>query len=410
MARTVNNRRGWLLYYNWANYNKGKEVSSGLATRAFTAVDSVTYGENIADWRNKISRGESATTALSGTKYRISGGAGYVDSAQQNVPNGFGSSRASGHVACMNYSWPSPVNSLSGPADQKATSKLLASYINGTTRWRGGNFAAEIVETMHLFAKPYKALHYATGDFFKKVYDLQQFVRKKGIRDYSRLLSSAWLSYQFVAKPLASDANDAAEALADLYGGPRHDTFPVKGRGRESSCDNYGNPTWSVPNITLYIPNWTYSKYDEREYTVRYYGRCKSEPSARNTQLQRFGLDIFDFLPAVWEAIPYSFLIDYFVNVNEVLDAMRLWDVKPAWLNKTYRNVVSRTYTSPSGPSVTPTATQSGGVIGKTVLSVSYVHREKLDTMPYPRIHTKLPKIIQKANIAALIGAKAGRW
>jgi hypothetical protein len=49
-----------------------------------------------------------------------------------------------------------------------------------------------------------------------------------------------------------------------------------------------------------------------------------------------------DFIPTVWELIPYSFLVDYFTNIGDVLSAWSHQDFGQRWACKTVITTVDR--------------------------------------------------------------------
>jgi hypothetical protein len=57
----------------------------------------------------------------------------------------------------------------------------------------------------------------------------------------------------------------------------------------------------------------------------------------------QFGVGVEDILPAVWEAVPWSFFVDYFVNVSSVIDSFSVIASNISWANRTVRN--SRVHT-----------------------------------------------------------------
>jgi hypothetical protein len=54
------------------------------------------------------------------------------------------------------------------------------------------------------------------------------------------------------------------------------------------------------------------------------------------------GLRFRDFVPALWEWIPYSFLVDYFTNIGDIIEAASFPKSDLAWCARTYRNTAVR--------------------------------------------------------------------
>jgi hypothetical protein len=77
----------------------------------------------------------------------------------------------------------------------------------------------------------------------------------------------------------------------------------------------------------------------ETKYTVHFYGAVKVEVSEPTSSvIEEFGVGARDFIPAVWEAIPYSFLIDYFTNIGDIIEVVSFPRSDLAWISRTYRN------------------------------------------------------------------------
>ena len=137
-------------------------------------------------------------------------------------------------------------------------------------------------------------------------------------------------------------------------------------------------------------------------------------PSCLAGFAEGFGLGVSDMLPAVWEAIPFSFMVDYFVNVGEVLDSFHVLSARLAWLKRTVRN--RRTVSASSLQSMTglpgypagyPKITCRGGEFRTHGIRVQ---REAVPQMPWPGFQFRVPfgNDLKVANISALLLAIKG--
>ena len=293
------------------------------------------YGDNVPGWRLKIRHGQSATTSLRGTKRTYREGYGSYNYSNIVSPSlVWGSAYGPLFAQSVAYTSITP-NVADTDADNKARSKLLSHIIEAQNTWRGGNFLAEIRETFHFLKHPVESFYKRTWDFAGTLKTLGKTFRKRPL-DFNKAAANAYLAYVFGVAPLINDISDASKLINDQLGAYRFDLKRVTGRGTVDTVSKSDTP-WTQPSgfPSVAVRQHTTAKLSRN---VRYYGCIKASSSATGQQLDSAGVNVYDILPAVWEATWYSFLFDYFLNISEVLDAMRYADVDLAWMNCTFRN------------------------------------------------------------------------
>jgi len=371
--------------------------------------DSVVYGDNISNWKALLSDGKGVTTTLEARKQTFRPTPGWWSYRLNGGDYNFMSFQGSGlgYLGLAQYSQPQASTTISAPAEQLAASQFLKHYIKATNTWRGGNFLAEIAETYEMLRHPVESMYSHTWKFAGRVKKLGA-VYERSPTSAAKLLSDLWLAFSFGILPFVEDANDATKALNELSMSRRRDTRYVKA---------IAGVTTTIQDTDAILPvtplNFVSSRNrTEETASVKYKAAIHSQPSGMGNLLQEFGVGIFDVIPAVWEAIPWSFFIDYFVNVGEMLDSMRLIQCHPEWLIRTVKNVRTTTvtpYLAPSRAGINPSAIPSssfnlygGSVIGTS----SWVRRDPLDDVPYPSWNFHLPgtKLPRMGNIVALFG------
>jgi hypothetical protein len=62
--------------------------------------------------------------------------------------------------------------------------------------------------------------------------------------------------------------------------------------------------------------------------------------SVAGRELENWGFSPDNFVPTIYNLIPWSFLVDYFSNIGDVIDAMSIRNVGLAWGCKTTRQQV----------------------------------------------------------------------
>ncbi|DAD50906.1 TPA_asm: maturation protein [ssRNA phage SRR5467091_1] len=364
-----------------------------VSTRLVVLPNEVYLGASPNSWRDNLRRGTSATSTLHGYRYTLKGGHGMIGvygSGNPGDPNGCYVREDSEAPLCVyRGNVRAPLDeTLSLLADDKARSNLLSKYLKVRKTFRGGNFIAEFRETVQMMKRPVKALE---GGFKKFAAEVKKGRGIKGKRRYASMLSDAWLSWTLGWSPLFSDVHDAAEALARLSTSNRFDGKRITGVGMDetSICHNPGN-------YNAYI---LLNRVDRLSSMVKYVAMIKARPDKFLTFADSFGITPGDVIPAVWEAIPWSFLIDYFVNVNEVLDGMQWASGDVAWVNCGVKNDNEIVYSVAPGNLPSGLHTQ----ITCTPLRLNTVYKSRFASgIPYPRFHFKIPGIRGDINIAAL--------
>lgn len=368
--------------------------------------DQVTLGPSPNGWKACIAAGTSATSVLDGYK-QVHGFAGMTYTHIGSKPGLKDVKITTGHNlnagSAVNY----PGAVVNSDADAMAVKNLLGSYISQRNAWRGGNFIAEFAETVHMLAHPLKSIYNRTWSFVGTVGKLKKVYRRDPHR-YGRLLGGAWLAYAFGIKPLVDDVADAQAAinkLRDSLGA--FDLLPIMGSGYAEAVQHI------FTNAA--VPNCPYAQFNEDLFSksfVKYYGYIRARPMNYPQIAENFGVGFTDILPAVWEAVPWSFLVDYFVNVSEMLDSAKFAFADLAWLNKGTKVALESKSSDIFGPTSAGVANgytvNCGG--GGSVSKRHWKHRTAVLDIPYPSFHFRIPGIgsTKWANVAALVAQIAG--
>lgn len=123
-----------------------------------------------------------------------------------------------------------------------------------------------------------------------------------------RFPANRWLEYQYGWKPLL---NDIDSIYGVLQGSLKNDNFYLKGRASQSRRGSLSGTTVD-DGITMLK-----SSQAEQTCTVRLVGKLDSP---RWRQASQLGL--INPLAVAWEVVPFSFLLDWFMPVGNVLEAL----------------------------------------------------------------------------------------
>lgn len=295
--------------------------------------------------------------------------------------------------------------SLRTVATNKAIAILLKRYHRQTRALQGLVFLGELRETMELLRRPtHGVMHLLQRYLNRQRQTLTQYKRGRlSFKKATKKVSDEWLTFSFGVSPLISDYNDAANYYNKYWNEPKVGSVPISARaGAESS----------IPPIVVEqsFPDSWYLRHTNlvgQQVTIKlrsaFTAHAGSGPSAAV-----LGTSYRDFIPALWELIPWSFFVDYFTNVSDILEAWSyasvfaegvqqttIWERRSSSEGWTFDNRSTSPFISPIG------GTMSGSVIQKA----KNIDRVKLSALPIPtfQVSTGLDLSYKRwANILAL--------
>lgn len=161
-------------------------------------------------------------------------------------------------------------------------------------------FLAELGETLSMLRNPLKGL--------------KKFVRrKKSIGSFTEMLSDQWLQYRYGIKPLVSDIDKAATVVSAA----QHRYANII---RKSSSYR---ETLNTKNVTTnnYIPwarfNQITSVIERNNVSVTCSRFYHWENNVYSPLLQGNAIGL------LWEMIPYSFVVDWFIGIGDFISTFR---------------------------------------------------------------------------------------
>jgi hypothetical protein len=307
--------------------------------------DFVTKGDNYADWKHRLKSGLQCTTTMSGVLYTHDKKDAFF--VGRMVPNNdqilnLGSSAKSntGAVRGINFSIGPFLDRTSMDTANTLALQAFVKRLRATqTQFQGMVFLGEIPQTLRMLVSPMKSLRQGLGNYVRSLSKRKRQVRrvspKKRLSVAKKILSDTWLEYSFGWKPLISDIDDAAHLLARQMNDSQEPKWrPVNAESENSNRDGtIGDAT------TQSLMKVRFTAYSEATSYVKYRG-CVSLENPTQRGWLHAGFDPSDFLPTVWELIPYSFLADYFVNLDDIISAATYNRSRLRWASKLTRNVL----------------------------------------------------------------------
>lgn len=390
----------------------------------------VTHQQDMPNWRYKISRGQSATTSFNANEIEIDFTPGFCDTRRlcRVLVGGQWQSRW-GRLALSGYtndgfadvSVPSaPPTTMDPNVDAQARLQFIKRARAAQGALRGATVLAELAETLRMIRSPARGLRSSIDEYSsvarrrirKAIGRDPRGVRARDLterqsRAAQRALSDSWLEAQFGWLPLVGDIEDAYKAARRLNG--RVETDRVSSESNNDTVPVITTASSTAPqNLNIFTHVYTWSRY-----TVRYYGAVKVQVSTpASSVIEEAGFRVRDFVPALWEWIPYSFLVDYFTNIGDIVDAASFPRSDLAWAARTFRNTSVRdgsrttwTKTSSNPPNTTGHIEVFAVFPSSLVIRRKYVSRAEFVGSFVPSLQFEIPGVgdfKKYLNIAAL--------
>lgn len=215
-------------------------------------------------------------------------------------------------------------------------------------------------------------------------------------RQLLKAISQAWLEYNFAMRPLVADMESHANRLGEIL--RKREKEYAKAKAQRESVAGRG-----VFNITV---NGTTIRSEWRDIvtqSARGAGLVNLRINAdRPLDARNWGLRHQDFVPTLYELIPFSFLVDYFTNLNHLVNAAfaELRDCPYTWVTSLRR--VERIH---QASVISPSTVTFSDVKIRPHHHESVTRLDVRDTVRY--LHTYTPNPMQTANIVALLGLLA---
>lgn len=358
-------------------------------------------------WRSKIANESNATNRLTGKRstYKISKGL-WTYATKKDPSSWYTCMRTNSYSLKANSLAANFSNNvafwdtaLRDEAKNKGLIGIRQKIRAQSTRFSGMVMLGELRETIRLLRSPANAMRIKTGLFADQTQKRIRSMRKrnKTQQSISDTIAESWLEYSFGIVPLMADIQGIAESVKDrLDKGVERISYT----GYADSSTNSVKTSWMNPSFFCSFSE-TLTKKNQAIYTVGY----KADIQAANSIdriIDAGGFNLNEVVPTAWDLIPWSFLIDYFTNIGDVLEASLVALDGVKWAQLTERQVNTLTWHSFSAESH-PAYTDFRIEQQPLYVGESRLVERDVASLGYPSLRFELPgSNAQFLNMAAL--------
>jgi len=301
----------------------------------------ITKSANLNDWVQRIKEGRNASTDLTVTGssvkryvpsyykwvHRCRACSGVPETSTKGSQWVYGDMTSSSGFPAAN-----PTSLSATVAQNLAKERFMLNCLAKQRMFTGGVFLGELRKTLRMIRSPAKSLFSSIGGTIDSLRKRGKLLPKNRRKEF---LANTYLEATYGWLPLISDIQNGAEALAE-YTLKRRDHIPVRGYSGVV-LDSYAE-TWEYQGLLDPLSMLARDLRTVKTNTVevKYYGKLRSDPIDTLAMHARFfGFDPRSFVPTAWELIPYSFLVDYFTNIGNVINAWSFQTSQLIWCSRT---------------------------------------------------------------------------
>lgn len=319
--------------YFGAIYDNKTESQQGTFTQSNTF-----SGYKLPNWRDLVRQGQGATTPASGVMYFGQGQYYYAHAKFRRIspPAGAGGYWGTEAFGIPNYTSvfsgdPTPNASVVAEAENLCIRKFLDRAREAQASLRGES-VAEVTKTIKGILNPFQGIRKLTVDYLSDLRKVKRRVKDRRAR--RKILSDSYLEWTFGITPLANDVGSLLANAAMQH--PALQVISANGSVPFAASTFGWNPFPGGAFLTSLGQIRSVSNY-----TMRIKGAVRTGAVLGNLpQYQNLGLQVSEILPTAWAVIPYSFVVDYFLNVGSVIDALTFRYQDLSWGNVTRRRTV----------------------------------------------------------------------
>lgn len=350
---STSNPRQWLGRYDTISTAVNGTETKTHADRIVTWTDTATKGRN-PDWRRDIAMNRNATTNLTGYSCKVVAYEGECK-AQKKVKPASGSylKEVYGEFFTPTISTSAVLSNISSAASTNmAKTRFLKKLIDAQQELESLVSLGEGRETLRMLNGAAKGLWHGVRNWKTVAKKLRPrnasrqlaYTFTRDLPSLHEALRHRWLEHAFGWRPFIADIEAAGQTINrwnDYY----MEKLSIRAGGDEE--------TSTVTDSEQIDGVFRFRKTEQvvTSCITVYAGSVKSiamNPVKFRAELMGFKPQ--NFVPTVWELIPYSFLVDYFTNIGDILNGWAHQRGRLAWARQTV--IKSKTWRCVSIPRV----------------------------------------------------------
>lgn len=254
--------------------------------------------------------------------------------------------------------WPGlPSDAWTTNVENEARNAFIQRGLAQQRAFTGSTFIGEGLEAIRMVVRPGRTLRESIDRYASAArkaaasaarrrrhlnWDDYQSLSRKQKRAVSNAIAGTYLEHAFGWAPLMSDVQSGAKAVAAWVNDFRWQREHISAQKESDLPSAVTSYTFSLGYATV---KWYRDQLSSER--CRYTGAIGLEEKPPRDWVSHFGVTPRDFIPTVWELLPYSFLVDYFTNIGDLIE----WAAYPRvdfkwWSRSSTRRVVRRCSTS----------------------------------------------------------------
>lgn len=300
-------------------------------------------GEKGHDWKMKVRNGLQAGTPYTSDRAKVvrsEPGSFQIKFRSASNPAGvIRSQTGSGYflpiTSCVHHV------ASSTSVENAALSKIHKRIREQTSHMNGQSFLGELGDTIRMLKRPMSTLRDKVNEHLSLLDKRKKGVRGRNPREkrkaWKDVVSSTWLETQFGIIPLISDTKDIAESIARFQTKPPRRTV-LTAREVQSIVTTQQSSNILTSGSYLVAKQVTRKRTDVScQYRVGMETSVMADFSSTTRLRETLGFTLENFVPALWEVLPWSWLADYFSNAGAILEAMTTDTSNVRWIVMTVK-------------------------------------------------------------------------